>query len=115
MTLLFFVFIAEVVRSQAQCLEKVRWVLIQGISPGPVGRQKHAMAYDAARGQTVLFGGNDVISFRGTNETYGDTWEFTGASWLQKFPAHSPSPRAGHTMTLILTNFLRLDFIYHPV
>lgn len=57
------------------------------------------MAYDSARGRTVLFGGKDVITFSGTNEVYGDTWEFDGATWQQTFPAHSPSARSGHTMT----------------
>jgi hypothetical protein len=82
---------------QSQCVTR-SWIESSPV-PSPSGRQKHAMAYDDARGQTVLFGGNDVLSFRGTNETYGDTWEFDGFGWQQKFPAHSPSPRAGHTMT----------------
>jgi len=97
-TFLLFVFFAEIVRSQAQCLETLHWIRLD-LVPAPIGRQKHAMAYDAARGQMVLFGGSDVVTFRGTNEIYGDTWEFNGASWQQRFPAHSPSARFGHTMT----------------
>jgi hypothetical protein len=42
------------------------------------------MAYDAARGQVVLFGG-----------CCGDTWTWDGTDWTQHFPAHSPTPRSG--------------------
>ncbi len=70
-------------------------------TPTPVGRQRHAMVYDTARGVSVLFGGIDVnsSSVSDTNATYGDTWEFDGLAWQQKFPAHSPSARYGHAMT----------------
>jgi hypothetical protein len=36
----------------------------------PEPRWRHAMAYDSARGVTVLFGGQDE------NKQYGDTWEY---------------------------------------
>jgi hypothetical protein len=44
------------------------------------------MAYDAARGQVVLFGGSgeDVV---------GDTWTWDGTDWTQRFPAHAPASR----------------------
>ena len=35
------------------------------------------MAYDAARGVTVLFGGYDGANY------LGDTWEWNGTSWTQ--------------------------------
>ncbi len=57
------------------------------------------MAYDSARGRTVLFGGRDTRSVQGTNELYGDTWEFDGYYWEQRFPANSPPARYAHTMT----------------
>jgi hypothetical protein len=57
----------------------------------PPGRQLNvpAMAYDAATGTVVLFGG----SAQGGD--LGDTWEWNGRTktWTQLFPATSPSPR----------------------
>ena len=50
------------------------------------------MAYDAARGQVVLFGGYGNIS------EYGDTWVWDGTNWTQKSPAISPSLRESHAM-----------------
>src|SRR5687767_3665711 len=65
----------------------------------PAGRRQHTMAYDSARGRTVLFGGRDTLTVYGTNELYGDTWEFDGYYWEQRFPAHSPPARYGQAMT----------------
>ena len=44
------------------------------------------MAFDLARGQTVLFGGDDGISVI----QLSDTWIWDGASWTQKFPNTVP-------------------------
>jgi hypothetical protein len=57
------------------------------VAPSP--RQEHALAYDARRGRTVLFGGRDF----GTNEALGDTWEWDGATWTRRFPVMAPPPR----------------------
>jgi pimeloyl-ACP methyl ester carboxylesterase len=51
------------------------------------------MAYDAARGQVVLFGGLDI-----NNVLLNDTWVWDGTDWTQKSPANSPTPRAQHEM-----------------
>jgi len=61
----------------------------------PAARGQHAMAYDAARQQIVLFGGFNA-NFGGLN----DTWVYDCGShtWTQKFPANSPSIRHGHAM-----------------
>ncbi len=96
--LLVFVCFAGTGRAPAQCPEKRQWVPLE-LDSAPVGRQKHAMVYDDVRSQTVLFGGQDIVTFRGTNVIYGDTWQFDGRNWQQKFPAHSPSARFGHTMS----------------
>lgn len=61
--------------------------------PSPVGRHRHAMAYDAARGVVVLYGGLD-----GAGGELSDTWVFDGAAWRQLLPASAPGPRAGHAM-----------------
>src|SRR5262249_21314441 len=52
-------------------------------------RSLHALAYDAQRRRTVLFGGGGL----------SDTWEWDGNAWLQRLPARSPSGRDGHAMT----------------
>ena len=57
------------------------------LQPSP--RFGHAMAYDAARRRTVLFGGQNGL---------GDTWEWDGVTWLRKEPAVSPPARGFHTM-----------------
>ena len=49
------------------------------------------MAYDAATGQVVLFGGTN-----GSN--LGDTWTYNGTTWTQQSPATSPSARSESTM-----------------
>jgi hypothetical protein len=54
-------------------------------------RQYHAMAYDAARQQTVMFGGS------GGNQS-NDTWVWDGVNWTQKTPASVPPGRYRHSM-----------------
>jgi hypothetical protein len=63
-------------------------------SPGtsPPARYHHAMAFDAARGQIVLFGG------LGPSGPMNDTWVWDGANWVQKFPDTSLPAREHHAM-----------------
>jgi hypothetical protein len=51
------------------------WTLVAVTGPG--ARGGHGMAYDSARGRTVLFGGGATLGLS------GDTWEWNGASWTQ--------------------------------
>ncbi|MFH1109499.1 MAG: kelch repeat-containing protein [Planctomycetota bacterium] len=60
----------------------------------PPGRLYYAMAYDSARGVTVLFGGIAAIA----PGIVGDTWEWDGTNWAVRTPATSPSARYGHAM-----------------
>jgi hypothetical protein len=62
-------------------------------SPG--ARSSHAMAYDSARGKTVLFGGSQDV---GCFSPLADTWEWDGTNWSQRTPATSPPAQCGHTM-----------------
>jgi hypothetical protein len=60
----------------------------------PPARSDHALAYDSARGRTVLFGGlwsyfNQVLPF-------SDTWEWDGGDWLQRTPTQDPPARGDH-------------------
>lgn len=71
--------------------ETVAWVqLFPATSPPP--RLCHEMAYDSARGVTVLFGGGDRFS------PLGDTWIWNGTNWIELNPNHSPSSRRLHAM-----------------
>jgi hypothetical protein len=58
----------------------------------PHGRQWAGFAYDAARGEFVLFGGDDSMN------VFGDTWIRKHGIWTKQHPAHSPSPRTGAAM-----------------
>ena len=65
----------------------------------PSARYETRMAYDPQTAHMILFGGITGID-SGTAKAYhlGDTWEWTGNRWMQRFPEHSPSARAGHVM-----------------
>ena len=55
---------------------------------------EHAMVYDDARGQIVLFGG-----MGGAPPTYSNqTWIWDGTNWTQMHPKVSPPAREGHAM-----------------
>jgi hypothetical protein len=58
----------------------------------PPARFGHAMAYDAASGKVVLFGG--YADYGETN----DTWTWDGANWTQVFSPACPLARTGHSM-----------------
>ncbi len=59
----------------------------------PSARARHALAYDSARGRTVLFGGSDSSG----GPLSSDTWEWDGDTWTER---HPDTPRTG--------------FEYHP-
>jgi formylglycine-generating enzyme required for sulfatase activity len=61
-------------------------------TPAPGVRNHAAMAFDAARGQTFVFGG-----YNGTPTPLGDFWAFDGAGW-QQLGGPKPSARWGHGM-----------------
>ena len=50
----------------------------------PAARTNHGMAFHAARGRTVLFGGGTP------NGYFTDTWLFDGSNWSQELPPNSP-------------------------
>ncbi len=63
------------------------WVLRTPLTV-PDERDSHVMAYDLARGRTVMFGGWDLaFTF------LGQTWEWDGTDWQDMAPANAPSPR----------------------
>jgi hypothetical protein len=77
----------------AQNEEPSTWVERTPPSDPLAARHGHAMAYDAARGRVVLFGG----AF-GSTGFLADTWEWDGSSWIERTPATSPPARGFHAM-----------------
>jgi hypothetical protein len=64
----------------------------------PPARENFSVAYDAARGQLVLFGGDTQTPNQGL-VPYADTWTSDGSAWTQRNPAHSPPARWGAATT----------------
>lgn len=79
--------------SDTWLLDGARWRLVRGPGPGP--RAEAAVAYDAARGRVVLFGGYRRVA--SGVERLGDTWEWDGARWRQ-LAATGPAPRNGASL-----------------
>src|SRR5207249_2812034 len=69
------------------------WVQRAVVGPSP--RVGHAMAYDAARGVTILFGG--YYFHEGVYQYDAHTWEWNGTAWTQR-TVTGPSPRDAHAM-----------------
>lgn len=66
----------------------------QKSSTGPAKRTGAGMAYDVARGKTVLFGGSGArVGGRGT--FLNDTWEWNGSTWTRVATPAAPSARTG--------------------
>jgi hypothetical protein len=63
-----------------------RWIELS-TKNAPLGRRGHAMVYDAARNQVVVFGG------RNKTTDLNDTWVFRNDDWTQLSPANSPTVR----------------------
>ena len=59
----------------------------------PLARIETSMAYDAATGTVVLFGGRSAKEGQ-----LGDTWTWDGTTWTRQHPATSPSARYGASM-----------------
>jgi cysteine-rich repeat protein len=60
----------------------------------PSSRSGHAMAYDPARRQVVMFGGSVTIS-----HLLDDTWTWDGENWSQAETPIAPVARSNHGMT----------------
>jgi Kelch motif len=62
-----------------------RWLRSDAAPPTPQ-RVSHAMAYDTVRKRVVMFGGHAGFMPGRNGEMFGDTWEWTGASWERVHP-----------------------------
>jgi Galactose oxidase, central domain len=65
----------------------------QHAAAGPTPRFGAAMAYDAATGTVVLFGGCCTLTSQ-----FGDTWTWDGTTWTKQHPAASPTARDSAAM-----------------
>jgi hypothetical protein len=74
---------------QANSASAAAWTK-QAPAVHPPGRQGAAMAYDAATGTAMLFGG-----FNGRISPYylSDTWTWNGTTWTKQHPVVHPSAR----------------------
>lgn len=69
------------------------WPVWTRVASNPeLARYEHAMAYDAARDQVVMFGGRSA-----SNQVLADTLIWNGSAW-SPLAVLGPSARAGHAM-----------------
>lgn len=75
----------------------------------PAGRIGFGMAFDRHRARVVLFGGmtNDAS---GRSNPSGETWEYDGTDWTQRFPSAAPAPR--HNLALFYDPVRRVTTLY---
>lgn len=59
----------------------------------PAGRRFSALAFDRARAESILFGGEDAAGNR-----KGDTWAWDGRAWEARRGSAAPAARSGHAM-----------------
>ena len=84
--------VTALVLSAGPLLAQADWTQIN-TNNAPTDRLGHAMAYDAARDEVVLFGGSDS----GVGIT-GGTWLLDGTDWRQASPPTEPPIRVAHEM-----------------
>ena len=65
----------------------------------PSPRAGHSLAFDAARGEVVLFGGDETDSLDMQGPYLNDTWVWNGTDWDLKDPQDAPPARFRHAMT----------------
>lgn len=72
-----------------------RWTQLSPAN-SPSGRTGAQIAFDAATGTIVLFGGQDANGI-----VFGDTWTWDGVNWTQQFPPVSPPARNGYVSQMV--------------
>jgi cysteine-rich repeat protein len=64
----------------------------KAIPATPSPRRVPSLAYDAARGRVVMFGGEGASAF------LSDTWEWDGTRWIRRRPTTAPPARRAHSI-----------------
>ena len=85
----------NVYRGDTWELDGETWSLIEDGTRGPPPRYAHAMAYDGARGQVVLYGGWSNQQLIGGDDWMGplwDTWVWDGMAWELRHPEGEAPP-----------------------
>src|SRR5215472_15671987 len=77
--------------AQASSASVATWTK-QAPATHPPARAQAMMAYDAATGTVVLFGGAN------NRRVLGDTWTWDGSTWTKQAPATHPPARYGAAM-----------------
>ena len=93
--LVFFGGFDENLTSLSETWELVgdHWTQLSAAATAPSVRSMPAMAYDAARGVTVLFGGKAL-----GGGVVDDTWTWNGVQWTRVLLSGPPLPRSHATM-----------------
>jgi hypothetical protein len=80
------------------------WTQVAFSGPTPDPRDQYGMAYDIARGVTVMFAGEECPAggcpppMGQTQIPQADTWVWDGGAWALQTPAHSPAARMSHSL-----------------
>jgi hypothetical protein len=74
------------------------WHDVTPAGASPPARSGHAMAYDAARGLVVLYGGQANYNDGGMTR-FGDTWVWDGGTWAELSPVVPPPALVESAMT----------------
>lgn len=88
--------IADIYRNDSWEYDGTNWIR-RTTANAPSPRADFGLAFDRHRGVAVLFGGMTNSGFSGTYPN-GETWEYDGTNWTQRFPAHAPAPRSRHAL-----------------
>ncbi len=75
----------------------------------PTARTRAALAYDAASGQLILFGGDSAT---GMSAAMNDTWVWTGSNWRQQHPRTAPALSATFQGRQVMFDYP--DMVYDP-
>jgi len=84
---------ATAVRQDAWEWDGQNWTDRTPASGLPPARRNHAMAWDGARAEAVLFGGAGAGTTR-----LADTWLWNGTAWSERLVATRPDKRRSHAM-----------------
>lgn len=85
------------------------WIEVAPSTPGPGSRNRHGMAYDQLRRETVLFGG---VTSKGAND---ETWCYPGESVTRAFKIIGSSNGVGWSWCVNGPLFSVCDLIVPPV
>jgi hypothetical protein len=87
---------ADVYRNDTWEYDGARWTpRPMAVSPSP--RVNFGLSFDSHRQRIVLFGGLAQNADARTALS-GETWEYDGTAWTQRFPTRSPAPRSNHAL-----------------